>query len=77
MILTDVIPQKKVTKRKTKKATQLIEKARESEDELQRLLDLSSKYLEKNDVYQNMETAIKIVTKESESDRLEFFKEHG
>lgn len=77
MILADVIHQKKIQKRKNKKATQLIDNAKESVSELQRLLNLSNKYLDKNDVHKNMEAAIKVVSKNSDSGRLEFFKEHG
>lgn len=77
MILTDVIPQKKVQKRKSKKSTLLIDKVKQSEAELVQLLNLSNKYLDENDVYENMNKAVRKVDQSSTSDRYAFFKENG
>ena len=77
MILTDVIPQKKVQKRKSKKSTLLIDKVKQSEDELVQLLNLSNKYLDGDDVYENMNKAVRKVKQSSTDDRYAFFKENG
>ena len=78
MILTDVIPQKKVQKRKSKKSTLLINKVKQSEAELQQLLDLSNKYIiDKDNTYDIMNKAILNVKQTSETDRYDFFKEYG
>ena len=77
MILTDVIPQKKISKRKSKKSTLLIDKVNKSEADLIQLLNLSNKYLDEDTVYGNMDTAINNVKKSSRTDRYDFFKENG